>query len=1025
MIYKDKILIIHRNSLLQERISTYLRENDFSVIAANNIENTYSLTKSLKPDIILWGESLTAYSKEILRKIKSSRYGKMTPIIAMIPDIELFDRIEIEKNGISDIIDMSPNYTDLKLKIRFHLANTRRLKQYDQKLQRLQDISELQYNLIRIQDVNRLCELVDDYIFNNYNIDSLITLVHNSKTNEYDFKGFMSADSKKIEANDSIFELPIWRQYFFTNPNIVSERVVDNYTLNLFDMVGLKSNIYYQFPLKSSKRRVGLIIIGLSEKEEFSKEQFNEIDMVSGSLAFRIVNIRNVFSGKQKIKEETTEIQNLFQRLNEDEIFNYLCRQLLNNLKADVCFYFNYNEGFRFLYPQYCYKVNSEKNLFEDEKPPVLLLKDFPTFEKYLESKKLSSHFNLNKTPASDLADMTALAGGSYKSLLIFNVKVSNEIKGFFIIANENTIKLFTSPSINEAKQMIQKATSILIESRIIRQAQQTIKQLDRVFELSKELTLDTEISDLLKKIAAAIRRTLGWNIVILDKKDLYSSRYKNICVFGLKPNEYKELKKQFPRSMYSSTKENCFEISNSYFYDHNMSESPINDIDRRKFLLSIGKEWNDEDWLFVPIQSKGRDLGYFAVNDPVERLRPSEDKVRSLEYFANQAAVVLENASLYENLKSSEIKYRLLAETMIMGLVTCNGGGKIIYINKSLTNMLNYKESKSLINQNIFDLCSDKTRLELENNILKLVKQNKGDYEQEAQSDNESIEIELLTNDNDYIPFRIYLTNYYHQSKKAGFLGVLSDLRPQRKLERLKSDFNSMIVHDLRSPLNIIQGYVDIVRNQVVGKISEEQGELLFIAKDNVDKVLKLIDNFLIASKMEAGKFNLSLETHSLNTLIESVYEHHLVLAQNKNIKMGINLDQNISLLQFDKMRIEQVMSNYISNAIKFTNTDGKIEIASNLKKELNELTGETSLAVHVCVKDTGTGIPFDEQDKVFNKYEQTEAGKDASLKGTGLGLTICKEIISLHKGKVWLESTPNKGSIFYFSLPITPLKI
>jgi PAS domain S-box-containing protein len=395
------------------------------------------------------------------------------------------------------------------------------------------------------------------------------------------------------------------------------------------------------------------------------------------------------------------------------------------------------------------------------------------------------------------------------------------------------------------------------------------------------------------------------------------------------------------------------------------------------------------------------------------------------LEYFANQAAVVLENASLYENLKSSEIKYRLLAETMIMGLVTCNASGKIIYINKSLADMLNYKESKNLINQNIFDLCSDKTRSELENNILKLVKQKKGDSEQEAQSGDESIEIELLTNDNDYIPFKIYLTNYYQQSKKVGFLGVLSDLRPQRKLERLKADFNSMIVHDLRSPLNIIQGYVDIVRNQVVGKISEEQAELLFIAKDNVDKVLKLIDNFLIASKMEAGKFNLSLETHSLNTLIESVYEHHLVLAQNKNIKTGINLDQNISLLQFDKMRIEQVLSNYISNAIKFTNANGKIEIASKLRKELNELTGEASLAVHVSVEDTGTGIPFDEQDKVFNKYEQTEAGKDASLKGTGLGLTICKEIISLHKGKVWLESTPNKGSTFYFSLPITPLKI
>ena len=78
----------------------------------------------------------------------------------------------------------------------------------------------------------------------------------------------------------------------------------------------------------------------------------------------------------------------------------------------------------------------------------------------------------------------------------------------------------------------------------------------------------------------------------------------------------------------------------------------------------------------------------------------------------------------------------------------------------------------------------------------------------------------------------------------------VLSDLRPQRRIERLKADFNSMVVHDLRSPLNIIQGYIDIVRNKVVGEISEEQEELLGIAKENCYKILKLIDNFLIASK-------------------------------------------------------------------------------------------------------------------------------------------------------------------------------
>jgi len=132
------------------------------------------------------------------------------------------------------------------------------------------------------------------------------------------------------------------------------------------------------------------------------------------------------------------------------------------------------------------------------------------------------------------------------------------------------------------------------------------------------------------------------------------------------------------------------------------------------------------------------------------------------------------------------------------------------------------------------------------------------------------------------------------------------------------------------------------------------------------------------------------------------------------------LNIDKKVPLLSFDKMRIEQVLTNYISNALKFTTYGGVIEIGNNLVEIEKELTGEKQEEIRVWVKDTGVGIELDEQEKVFNKYEQTEAGKDASLKGTGLGLAICKEIITLHQGKVWVESVPTEGSTFFFSLPV-----
>jgi len=1024
MIFKEKILLLHRNSLIQERISNYLRENGFSVIMANNVENTYNLVRSMKPDLILWGETLTAHSKEVLRKIKGSRSGTLIPVIALISDIELFDRIEVEKIGINDVLDAAPNFPDLKVKIRLHLANRKRLKKYENDIKRLQNISELQYNLINVQDVNRLCELVNDYIFDAYNPDSLITLVFNNRTNEFDYKGFITAEPPTSVSRESVFDLPLWRNYFFSSQKLEAERVVDKYLLDFFRKIGLQSDVYYQFPMRVSIHQIGHIILGLSGRRDLPKNEFDELLTLSNSLASRIVNIRNIFTGKKREREETAEIQNLFQRLNEDEVSKYLSRQLLSALQADACIYFNYNPGFRFLYPQYCYRRGSDNNIFENEKPPVLLAKEHKTFEKYLAAHQASAHFNLDQTAAPDLMKMAALGGDDFRSILLFTVTVGNEIKGFFIVANKESRKRFTNHEIQSAEQMIQKATNVVMESRLVRHAQKTIKQLDRVFELGKELTLDIEINELLKKIANAIRRTLGWNIVILEKKNAYNDHYENVCVLGMKNREYHTFVKQHADLLYKDYREHCFHISNSYFCDHAMQDEIIDTLDQRRFRMSLGKSWDDMDWLIVPILSRGRELGFLVVNDPVERVRPTEDKVRSLEYFANQAAVALENAALYEHLKESEEKYRLLAETMTMGLVTCDFNGNIIYTNRSLLRLLKYEKSNVLVNTNLFELCSTTTKAELEKQILKLLK-TKRSAALSRKDLEEGVEIELLDNNNEYIPFKVYLSSFEEHGRQLGFIGVLSDLRPQRRIERLKTDFNSMIVHDLRSPLNIIQGYIDIVRTEVVGKISEEQSELLLIAKENVDKVLKLIENFLIASKIEAGKFDLNIEIHSINALIEAVYEGQLVLAKNKNIELKLDLDHNISLQQFDKMRIEQVLTNYISNALKFTGPEGTITISSKLIKEKNELTGEEKMAAQVAVKDTGVGIPYDEQQKVFSKYEQTEAGKDASLKGTGLGLAICKEIISLHKGRVWVESEPNKGSTFYFSLPIEQIKI
>ncbi|HED11727.1 MAG TPA: PAS domain S-box protein [Caldithrix abyssi] len=1018
MIYKKKILLLHKDKIRRERIAAYFRELDFAVLVAQSMDMARGLAESTKPDVILWGEALTREAKMMIRELKDDGQKHKIPVIAMLSDVELFDRIMLEKSGVNDVINDDPTLAELRIKVNLHIDIYQREKAFSREIQRLRTISELQYNLAIVNDIQRLSELLDDHLWADYPFDFALHLVYNSKSGNFDYESVLMREPNDHVNRVAVLSQPVWKDYFFNGTPITPDKITDRRLLSVLRNLKLKSELYYQFPMYAHKKTIGVVIAGLSIKQHLKERVFKDLAVLINNVGHRIFDLRKVYSGEPAPEvKNSAEMHTLFQRYNEEQVFEFLTRQILNKLKTDVCIYFNYNKGFHFLYPQYCFQADSDINLFEDEKPPVLMTRDYPNFEKFTQSKARSVIHNLTKNPAPDLAAMAGLAGGVYNSIVLFSVEIANEVKGYILTANENSMKRFPSALIREAEKLVENAGEVLMESRLVKQAQQTIKQLDRVFALGKDITLEKHIDELLPKIAGAIRRTLGWNIVIIDKRDAHTGRFENVCYYGIQPKVYESIAAKYPDTMYSYLKDRCFKQSNSYFLDHKFVQFQIRESDRHQFEMKIGKEWHDRDWLFIPIKSHGRELGVISVNDPVDRIRPNEEKVRSLEYFANQAAVALENDALYQELKISETKYRALAETMPMGLLTLKDDGTIVYNNRSFAAFMLYSNAESLNGRNIYDFMNETGHKALERYLYVTAHpQEAGDQDR---FDN-GLEIELLANDNSYMPFKIYLSPSGSKSSASSFIGVLADLRPQKRIERLKSDFNSMVVHDLRSPLNIVQGYIDIVRSKVVGDISEEQAELLGIAKENSLKVLKLVDNFLIASKLEVGQFEVEREVNALNTLIETVFETQRILSDKKQITLSKKLDENIPLLFFDKLRIEQVLTNYMSNAIKFTPEKGTIEVGSRLVKNKHTQNGDSGDEVHVWVRDSGVGIPGDELKKVFNKYEQTEAGKDASLKGTGLGLAICKEIITLHDGKVWVESRENEGATFYFSLPV-----
>ena len=710
-------------------------------------------------------------------------------------------------------------------------------------------------------------------------------------------------------------------------------------------------------------------------------------------------------------------IQNISLSEDETQIIENLGEILLQKLNADAVIYFSYNEGFHFFYPKFSKKRDVKINYPQDGKAPIYLLNQHPSFEALIKSEQASIKLNFKKMAGLKLFPLIEETIGNYDNFILFKVKTESSLNGILLFGYNNKNGEVADELVAEVQRYIDQAINKINEKRLVKNAKTTIKQLDKILELGKELTIESDSNELLAKISSSIRRTLGWNVVVFERKIPNSRIFEVISILGMGKERYETLKKAEDTTLYDALKVKSIPISNSYFYDHflDVGDGVRNEKD---FTENGGGEWNDEDWLFVPIISKGRELGVIVLNDPVDRLRPTVSKIRNVEYFANQAAVVLENALLFSNLKKSEEKYRLLAESMITGLITCDAKGVINYINKSLITILKYDSPELVGGKTIFEISSGKTREALKEAVDTVLVNNKANEVGEI-----SAEVELVSREEEAVPFKIYLTRYPFSDGDFGFLGVLADLRPQKRMEQLKADFYSMIVHDLRSPLNIIQGYIDIVRTEVIGKVTAEQADMLMIAKENVYKVLKLIDNFLIASRMEVGKFKVRPEINSITQIIEDVYRDQKVLADKKNISIKLELSDKIPLLRFDADRIEQVLTNFFSNALKFTEEAGMITVKTRLIEKEYKQNGEMRKFVYINVIDSGVGIPEDEIDKVFNKYEQTEAGKDASLKGTGLGLAICKEIIKLHKGEIGVESAPGKGSNFYFSLPVTAI--
>jgi signal transduction histidine kinase len=232
-----------------------------------------------------------------------------------------------------------------------------------------------------------------------------------------------------------------------------------------------------------------------------------------------------------------------------------------------------------------------------------------------------------------------------------------------------------------------------------------------------------------------------------------------------------------------------------------------------------------------------------------------------------------------------------------------------------------------------------------------------------------------------------------------------------ERKLKEAlsaKAELVNMVSHDLRIPLTAIKEGIDIVAGGDAGAVNEEQKEFLDLAKRNVERLTRLITDFLDFEKIDADKQQFNIQANNINELAMDVYKTMGPVAKQKGLDFHVELEECLPKTEFDYDGITRVVTNLVSNALKFT-ASGSIVIR----------TRKDESGIKVAISDTGCGINKDDLGNLFKKYGQIKSTKVKDIEGTGLGLAISKLIIEHHKGKIWAESEPGKGTTFYFYLP------